>query len=61
MIFTNKNKTVLNPILKIKNNVIERVSEFCFLGVNVDDKMTWNSLINKIATKINRTVGYYLQ
>ena len=59
MIFTPKNKNVLSPILKIKNNIIERVSEFCFLGVNLDDKMTWNSHINKIASKISRTVGLF--
>ena len=46
-------------LLKIKNNIIEILSEFCFLGVNLDDKMTWNSHINKIASKISRTVGLF--
>ena len=59
MIFTPKNKNEITPVIKINDNRIDRVSEFCFLGVNIDDKMTWNSHINKIATKISRTIGLF--
>ena len=59
MIFTPKNKNEITPVIKINDNRIDRVSEFCFLGVNIDGKMTWNSHINKIATKISRTIGLF--
>ena len=59
MIFTPQNKNEITTGIKINENRIDRVSEFCFLGVNIDDKMTWNNNINKIATKIGRTIGLF--
>ena len=47
------------PVLKIQmNNVeIDRVSESNFLGVIVDEHITWKLHIEKIMVKISRIIG----
>ena len=47
------------PVLKIQmNNVeIDRVSEFNFLGVIVDEHITWKPHIEIIRVKISRIIG----
>ena len=57
MIFTPKiNKNKITPVIKINDDRIDGVSEVCFLGVNIEDKINWNSHINKIARKSSRTM-----
>ena len=41
----------------INNTIIERVTEFNFLGLTVNEYMNWNSHTQKIANKISRTLG----
>ena len=43
--------------IKIKNDVIERIREFNFLRLTINETMTWSSHVGKIASKIGRTVG----
>ena len=43
--------------LKINESEIERVQEFNFLGLTIDEHMTWCSHIRKISNKISRVVG----
>ena len=46
------------PCLMINNTLIERVTEFNFLGLTVNEYMNWNSHVKKIAKyKISRTLG----
>ena len=45
------------PRLMINNTLIERVTEFNFLGLTVNEYMNWNSYVKKIANKISRTLG----
>ena len=45
------------PCLMINNTLIERVTEFNFLGQTVNEYMNWNSHVQKIANKISRTPG----
>ena len=45
------------PCLMINNTLIERVTEFNFLGLTVNEYMNWNSHVQKIANKISRTLG----
>ena len=65
IIFHNKNKDIqqLDLALNIKiNNVpIERVDNFNFLGVSLDENLNWNSHldIHVICTKISRTVALF--
>ena len=51
------NITSLIPTIKINNQSIERVSEFNFLGLTIDETMSWNNHINKVANKISRSLG----
>ena len=41
----------------INNTQIERVAEFNFLGLTVNEYMNWNSHTQEIANKISRTLG----
>ena len=43
--------------MRIENNSIERIREFNFLGLTINETMTWSSHVRKIASKIGRTVG----
>ena len=45
------------PKLKINESEIERVQEFNFLGLTINEHMTWCSHIRKISNKISRVVG----
>ena len=45
------------PCLVINNTLIERVTEFNFLGLTVNEYMNWNSHIQNIANKILRILG----
>ena len=45
------------PCLVINYTLIERVTEFNFLGLTVNEYMNWNSHVQKIADKISRTLG----
>ena len=51
------NITSLIPDLRINNQPIDRITNFNFLGLTLDENMTWNCHINKIANKISRTIG----
>ena len=63
IIFHNKNKDIqqLDLALNIKiNNVpIERVNNFNFLGVSLDENLNWNSHLDIICTKISRSVALF--
>ncbi len=51
-------KRKVNPLhLVIDDTVIERVSEFNFLGLTLDENLTWKSNINKISKKISKSMG----
>ena len=45
------------PQLKIGNIDIERVKEFNFLGLSINENLTWSSHAKKISNKISRTIG----
>jgi hypothetical protein len=59
MVFSYKNnRTSLNfPDIKLNNNKIERVSEFKFLGIYIDDKLSWNNHVNYIGKKLSKVIG----
>ena len=59
MVFHNKQKNIEKHIPKISINgtEIERVSEFNFLGIVINENMDWSSHIFKISNKISRTIG----
>ena len=45
------------PKLKINDSEIERVQEFNFLGLTINENLDWSSHCNKIACKTSRTLG----
>ena len=55
MIFSNVEKTDLN--IKIKSTPISRSRCEKFLGILVDDSLSWTDHINGLASKISRNVG----
>uniref|UniRef100_A0A3B3IP09 Reverse transcriptase domain-containing protein n=1 Tax=Oryzias latipes TaxID=8090 RepID=A0A3B3IP09_ORYLA len=54
MVFGNKNRTEVT--LSIDNIKIEQVSEFKFLGVMLDDKLTWKSHIFYVKNKVAKSL-----
>ena len=42
------------PCLYINGGLIERVTEFNFLGLTIDENLSWKCHVNKIANKISR-------
>ena len=59
MIFHHRQRKIdhLIPTLKISNHQIERVKYFDFLGITIDEHMSWNMHIQKISNKISRNLG----
>ena len=57
MIFAKPNKVIPNISLKIRNDVLEQVNVFNFLGITIDSKMSWKQQVNKISAKISKTAG----
>ena len=59
MIFHHYQRNITNiiPTLKINFEPIERVMEFNFLGLTIDEHLSWKPHIQKISNKIARTLG----
>ncbi len=48
----------INPLqLKIELIQIERVYEFNFLGLTINEHLNWRDHIDKISNKISKTIG----
>ena len=45
------------PTIVIDNKIIDRVSSFDFLGITLQENLSWKEHTNKIAMKISRTIG----
>ena len=61
MIFHNHQKVMPTndiPCLMIHNIVVERVTEFNFWGLTINEFMNWSSHSSKIANKIYRIFGH---
>ncbi len=43
--------------LHIENTNVDRVYEFNFLGLTINENLNWNSLIDEIANKISKSIG----
>lgn len=59
MVFHNRQRNIKNmiPKLTIDGIPIEYVRNFNFLGIVLDEHMTWNPHTNKVACTIARTIG----
>ena len=47
--------------LQINNHTIERVRQFTFLGYQLDEKLSWNSHISRISSKVAKNIGLLLK
>ena len=59
MIFYNHQRDIINhiPKLELNGELLVRVEDFDFLGLTIDQHMTWNAHIQKISNKISRSLG----
>ena len=59
MIFHYRQRNIDDLILDLQINyeTIERVTEFNFLWLTLDENLNWNAQIQKVSNKISRTLG----
>ena len=57
MLFFKHPKFVLTLKLLINGNTIEQVTNFNFLGITIDQNITWCDHIPKISIKVARVIG----
>ena len=55
MLFHKQNK-IINK-LNLRINIINETDKFIFLGVHINSRLTWDSHIKEVSTKIIRTTG----
>ena len=56
-IFSNKNINVDSVSIKITNIPIQRVSHVKFLGVTIDEKLSWNQHTGAICNRLSQIIG----
>ena len=57
MAFRIPQNKIIQPNIQINGSNIEFVETFMFLGITINNKLNWNSHINKVTNKIFKTVG----
>ena len=59
MIFYHKQQNIENliPQLNLNEQIFERVTNFDFLGLTIDQHLTWNGHVQKKSNKISRSLG----
>ena len=59
MLFHHRRRNIENmiPELQINGYKLERVREFNFLGLLIDENLTWDSHIQKVSSKVSRILG----
>ena len=50
-------RQILDICIQIDDNVIERVRETVFLGVILDEHLSWNPHILSVSRKISKSIG----
>ena len=58
MVFHHRNKKIPDILdLRINSIPIDRVSDFNFLGLTINENLSWKPHINKISSKISKQIG----
>ena len=57
MIFFKHLRTIPKLSISINGNPVEQVTNFNFLGITLDQNITWNDHISKISIKVARVIG----
>ena len=52
-----QNRQTLDPAFNISSYSIDRVKEATFLGVILDEHLTWKSHIHNVARKVSKAIG----
>ena len=52
--FTRKRKDIRDPIIFINNTKLEVVKEYKYLGVILDNKLTWKANTEYLVSKANK-------
>ena len=58
MLFQHSRKEIVLPQIKIGGNEIKNVEHFNFLGTTINKHMNWKHHVNKVSSKINRTMRF---
>ena len=61
MIFSRKQNQIENIVIRIEGQIIERVTQTKFLGVIINEKLTWRNHVNHISTKIAKGIGILIK
>ena len=61
MVFTRKLNKIEDIVLRVEGQTIERVTQTKFLGVIIDEKLTWRNHVNYISTKIANGIGILIK
>ena len=59
MIFHNKNKKIQNIVPAVNIILIERVQNFNYLGIVINEQLNWNTHIDILRRKISRQIGIF--
>ena len=57
MLFYKPSRKIHIPNIKLNNNDIDHVKEFNFLGLLINNNLTWKTHVNKICNKMSQSVG----
>ena len=57
MTFFKHPRTIPKLSISINDNPVEQVTNFNFLGITLDQNITWNDHISKISIKVARVIG----
>ena len=57
MVFHNKFKNIDYPELRLNDRIIDRVENFNFLNIILNQNLNWNHHLDKISIKISRSIG----
>ena len=57
MLFHMPQKSIPNLKITISGSIIERVTQFKFLGLNIDSNLNWKAHLSAVSTKVSRVIG----
>ena len=57
MLFHMPQKSIPNLQLTISGSIIEHVTQFKFLGLNIDSNLNWKAHLSAVSTKVSRVIG----
>ena len=57
MLFFKHSKKLSNLNITVNNNIIEQTDRFNYLGITLDQNMTWTPHLDMVSIKISRVTG----